>query len=139
MIERASLTLGIPKRTEATFCVFLLQIYPEGTKISYEAEPFTRKNEKGEDESTIPDYKIIKPSGKTIYIEITKDRKNGSDPKERERKIMKQAAPDSPYIVLYCDALKRIQKKHRGFDFFKKEWKHKKLLEENKMSVAGQK
>lgn len=36
---------------------------------------------------------------------------------------MKEAAPNYPYVVLYGDTLKKIQRKYKGFNFFKNEKK----------------
>jgi hypothetical protein len=117
----------IPKRTERMFHVFLKleQIFPGGD-ITYEADPFTITNADGTRETTIPDHRIIRSDGKKIYIEVTKGKKNGTDPKGRERRIMKLAAPDVTYVVLYNNALKFIQRKYEGYDFFKEEKKRKK-------------
>lgn len=128
-VEKASERYNKLERTERLFRVFLERVFP-GAEISYQAESFTAPNDNGIPETTIPDFRVIRPDGKIIFIEITKERRNGIDPKERDRKIMKKAAPNSPYVVIYADTLKKIQAKYKGFDFFKSE-KRKKIIKES--------
>ena len=127
-IEKASRAYSnIPDMTVREFRTFLEleQIYP-GADISYESASFIAKNDDGKEEETKPDLKVIRqPDNKKIFIEITKEKRNGKDPKGRERRIMRKAAPDCAYVVLYNDSLKRIQVKYKGYNFFKKENKRR--------------
>jgi len=118
-IEASSKQFDISKRTERIFRVFLEQVFPDAN-ISYEAKSFTAIID-GKEETTVPDFEVVRRDGKTIFIEITKDSRNGADPKEREKRIMEQAASDVIYIVLYNNDLKKIQREHPGFEFFKKD------------------
>jgi hypothetical protein len=118
---------SIPDRTVRMFRVFIEESYPEGTVFLYQSESFTA-NIDGKEETTCPDLKIVRPGGKKIIrVELTKSKRNGTDPKERERKIMKQKAPNDIFVALYCDNLKRIQTKHKdgGLNLFKVEKKKK--------------
>jgi hypothetical protein len=138
-IEIASKQFHIRGRTERIFRVFLGEVFPDAN-ISYEPEAFSATTYRHEKHPTIadfalspmmgtattrPDFRVIKPNGKKIYIEITKDRKNGTDPKLRDKEIMKKAAPNCAYVVLYGGTLMKIQKKHAEFNFFKEERKIK--------------
>lgn len=127
-----SLIPNIPGRTERMFYIFLTKIFPD-SEIYYESTSFTIKNGNGKEE-TVPDFKVVNPDGKTIFIEITKGRRNGSDPKERERRIMKEASPNTPYIVLYNEDLKKIQMENDNFDFFKSEKKRRKKDKHDKQN-----
>lgn len=134
--EAEKLEGTIPNGAERAFCVFLKQVFP-GADIVYEPEFFTATNDDGKTETTRPDFRVVRPDGKTIFIEITRNRKNGTDPKERDKMIMKKAAPNYLYVVLYADALLRIQRKNDGFDFFKKEKKKRKVPYSNKGGHLG--
>lgn len=126
LVERLAgrLRASIPNRTERMFYVFLEQVFPNAN-ISYESTAFSAIID-GREKTTIPDFKVVRPDDKTIFIEITRDRRNGTDPKEIDRRIMKEAAPDSIYVVLYGGNLKKIQTKYEGYNFFKNEKKGKK-------------
>lgn len=117
-VEIASKQFKIRDRTERIFRVFLGKVFPDAN-ISYEPESFSAINYHFARETTRPDFRVIRPQGKTIYIEITKDRRNGTDPKLREKEIMKKAAPNCIYVVLYGETLLKIQKKYEEFNFFK--------------------
>jgi hypothetical protein len=136
-IDIASKRYPIRNRTERIFRVFLDKVFPNAN-IAYEPEPFSAIIYRREKHPTIPDFaldpmmgaattrpdfRITKPNGKKIYIEITKDRKNGTDPKQDDKEIMRIAAPNYPYVVLYGDTLLSIQRKYREFNFFKSEKK----------------
>jgi len=129
-IEASSRQFDIPKRTERIFRAYLELKFPEA-EISYEAESFSIINEFGKKETTTPDFRIVKPDGKRIFVEITKSSRNGTDPKERNRRIMKQAAPKDIYIVLYNKELKRIQRECPGFEFFKKDGRRREKSKNN--------
>jgi hypothetical protein len=116
---------SIPDRTVRMFRVFIEPYYPEGTEFFYQSEPHTATID-GKEETALIDLKIVRPNGKKIIeIEITKSKRNGTDPKERERKIMKQKAPDRIFVPLYCDNLKKmeIKNKDKGLNLFKNEKK----------------
>lgn len=127
-VEKAAESFNFIKgRTERIFIVFLHRVaFPDAISISYEAKTFTSHDGK---ETTKPDCEVVRRDGKTIYIEITKERRNGTDPKERERRIMREAAPNCPYVVLYNNTLKKIQEKHKGYDFFREDKRIKKRKE----------
>ena len=104
--------------SERRFAKFLLQTNP-GLIIEYEPEIFSYVDENGKLKLTIPDFVIINPrqgeSARKTYVEITLAQLNGSDPKARQKEVMKNAAPDIHYTVLYAHNLKSVQKAHPKF------------------------
>jgi hypothetical protein len=118
---------SFPDRTVRVFRVFIEPYFPIGTKYFYQPDEFTAIIN-GKKETTRPDLKIVRPDGKKIIrMEFTKGKRNGTDPKEREKEIMKQAAPNDIFVALYCNNLKRMQMKFRdeGLNLFKDEKKKK--------------
>ncbi len=81
-------------------------------RITYEPAEFSADIE-GKTRSTIPDFQIdYLNTGRSVYVEITAAKRTEGDPKARQKKVMRQAAPDIKYIVLYRDCLERIQNKY---------------------------
>lgn len=96
-----------------------IEIVHEPTQIFYESQ------------STIPDFGIRnKKTGRITYIEITRSSKrgilnenrepNGEDPKEKQKKIMKNGAPDKRCVYIYGEELGEIQARRPelGLNFF---------------------
>ena len=108
---------AIPDRTERIFYLFLKQTYKDA-RISYEARTFSAFID-GKMRTTKPDFEIVESDGKITFMEITKSRKNGTDPKEIDKKIMEIAVPNCPYLVFYAGELKQIQRENPPYDFFK--------------------
>lgn len=82
--------------------------------VAYEPELFSLTTEEGKQQGTTPDFRIYNPNTDRItFVELTRAEKNGTDPKEKQKRIMETAAPTIKYVVLYRRELAKIQKKHR--------------------------
>lgn len=119
--------------TERGFAQHLLQMVPD-VVITYEAVLFEGVGTDGIQRCTIPDFQLDFPTGRRVYVEITRRdlsaevTVDGSaktiDPKERQKEAMQAAAPDTRYVVLYGETLRRIELKH-GVAIIPLERRHK--------------
>lgn len=103
---------------EQQIFLFLKHIFPHGTQIEYEPLSFGIRDDKGVKHTTIPDFRIIKPGGEEVFLEITTQSRNGTDPKAKQKSIMQQAAPEIRYKVWYRETLKNIEKRHPNVSIF---------------------
>lgn len=98
-------------------------------RITYEPLIVWITNPDGTKKGTKPDFMLEKPDSKRLIIlEITTQRNNGNDPKEKQKRIMQEAhreiirqmnVENLTFLVLYRNHLIRIRRKHPDFDFFK--------------------
>ena len=99
--------------TEKEVRRFLEYRYPTA-QIDYEPETFTSKVENGNaSQGSTPDFRIKLPTGKRqiLFVEATTAENNGhGDPKAKQKRIMRECAPDIPYIVLCREQLEKLQK-----------------------------
>lgn len=99
--------------TEREVRRFLENRFPTA-QIDYEPETFTSRAENGNvPKGSTPDFRIKLPTGKIqiLFVEATTAGYNGhGDPKARQKKIMKECAPNVPYVVLYREQLEKLQK-----------------------------
>ncbi|MEK7517430.1 MAG: hypothetical protein AAB583_02680 [Patescibacteria group bacterium] len=97
----------------------LLRNKLSGAEIRYEPYEFEHTTEDGKTEKTIPDFYIRKPNGAVTIIEVTAALWSpANDPKEKQKRIMREAAPNTKYVVLYRHNLTSIQSKHPEISFF---------------------
>lgn len=75
----------------------------------------------GDKKGTVPDFGLQKPNDTTTtLLEITTNRRNGTDPKERQRIVMQLAqVPNVRFVVLYRNNLRNIMRKHPEVNFFR--------------------
>lgn len=106
--------------SEQEMFIFLRHKFPDW-EITYEPVEIWIHSQNGEKEGTIPDFGLRKPNDITItLLEITTSRNNGTDPKENQKRIMREAAlPNVRFVVLYRENLKSIMSKHREVKFFR--------------------
>lgn len=107
--------------SEQEFARLLLHKNPH-LIIIYEPRKFEYTFPDKTTQATVPDFLIINPrnSNQSVYVEITcSKRGTQSDVKERQKKVMKRAAPDVRYIVLYREHLMNMQRKNAAFDPFR--------------------
>lgn len=124
MIKERIIDLGgtedvtqIPGISEQQFFIFLNKKLPN-SKIIYQPFQFQIQDEDGRIRGTIPDFLIIKPDGTKIFVEITSAQLNGSDPKEKQKRVMRMVAPGEKYRVLYRHNLENIQRLHPEISLF---------------------
>ena len=92
---------------------FLRERFPDA-KIEYEPQTFmSTRDEDGLPEGTTPDWRIEFPNGRIVFAEVTSAEKNGTDPKEKQKRVMKRSAPGIYYFVFYRQQLKLLQTKER--------------------------
>jgi len=103
---------------EQQFFLLLKAKLPQRTTVDYESQIFISSNGGGRIEATVPDFIITKPNGVKIAIEITTENQNGTDPKEKQKRVMRTVAPELRYVVLYRENLMAIQRRHPEFNFF---------------------
>lgn len=113
ILQRKRTDLGsIQGQTEQNFFRFLQDRLPESL-IEYEPQEFrapVRSNGKRSVvRGTTPDYRIVKPDGTEVFVEITLSPKRGKA-KQRQRKIMEHFPVR--YTVLYIENLRNVEKAH---------------------------
>lgn len=119
--------------TERGFALFLLQVKTRNPllEIRYEPQLFEHITEDGKPEGTLPDFFVRNtaiPFSRGTYIEITSASANGrvkkngdqdqGDPKEKQKRVMQQVAPDKHYVVLYREDLEKMQRALRRMERF---------------------
>lgn len=111
---------GIKGTSEQQMFLFLKRLFP-AWEIIYEPVEIWIHYQNGEKEGTRPDFGLQKPNDKTItLLEITTSRNNGTDPKENQKRIMKEAnLPNVRFVVLYGGNLMSIMRKHPEANFFR--------------------
>ncbi len=97
--------------TETRFASFLRRKQPH-SKIRIEPHEFRTTFDDGTTKSTVPDIYLEKKDGTIIYIEITHQELNGTDPKEKQKELMRTGFPDTRYVVLYQHNLQNITDRH---------------------------
>ncbi|MDO8620781.1 MAG: hypothetical protein Q7R31_00640 [Candidatus Levybacteria bacterium] len=117
----------IKSPSEQQMFLLLKEMLP-GWKITYEPLIAWIINPDGTKKGTKPDFMLEKPDSKRLIIlEITTQRNNGKDPKEKQKRIMQEAhceiirqmhVESLTFLVLYRNHLVRIRRRHPGFDFF---------------------
>lgn len=110
-IGGATRVSDIPATPEQQFFLLVRPRLPKGHEITYEPERFEITFDDGYSISTAPDWRIKKPCGTIISVEMTLAenlaQNGGKDPKEKQRWIMSHF-PDRTYVVLYrknCDSI----------------------------------
>ncbi len=93
-------------RHEPGVIEFFQRKFPEAT-IEYESREFRVNWETGHN-STVPDLRVLWPSGKELHIELTTSPYDNKDPKARQRRVMGYF-PNVHYIVFYRHTLEMIQ------------------------------
>ena len=106
--------------SEQEFARFLLQKSPH-LIITYEPMEVSYFDERGIERKTIPDFTVENPHSpngrdRTTYVEITLAAFNGKDPKGKQKEVMRNAAPNARYIVLYEQNLRAIQRANPNFN-----------------------
>ena len=100
----------------------LLLLSKPKLKEWYEPRLFEHiNNENGKPEGTIPDFFVQNTTSphKGVFVEITTASGDSqTDPKVKQRRVMKSAAPNDRYVVLYREHLERIQEAYPDIDFF---------------------
>ena len=88
-------------------------------EIIYEPTRFEHQNGGVVPDATVPDFRVTNlQTGIETFIEITRSFRNGNDPKKRQKRIMREAAPDTRYIVFYGEKLRALQDRRPEFNFF---------------------
>ena len=95
--------------TETRFASFLRKKQPHSI-IRIEPHEFRVTFEDKTTRSTVPDIYLEKKDGTIIYIEITHQELNGTDPKEKQKEVMSNF-PEK-YVVLYGPNLQNITDHH---------------------------
>lgn len=117
----------IKSPSEQQMFLLLKEMFPDW-RITYEPLIAWIINPDGTRKGAKPDFMLEKPDSKRlILLEITTQRNNGKDPKEKQKRIMREAhneiirqmhVENLTFLVLYRNHLVRIRTRHPGFDFF---------------------
>jgi hypothetical protein len=77
-------------------------------EIYYESTQFEYQNRRDESPATVPDFRVVNlTTGVETFIEIT----TSTNGKGKQKSVMKEAAPDTHYVVFHRDKLEAIQNK----------------------------
>ena len=105
---------------ERAFAYFLLRRGKGRFVIIHEPQLFKCDDGGGGQIGTVPDFYIRKQGSQITggaYVEITRSERTEPDPKEKQRRVMRESAPREKYVVLYGGNLENIQKAHPWFLF----------------------
>jgi len=106
---------------EKEFARLLFDRLKEGSRIEYESTMFQCNSEHGKNgKATVPDFKVSNfRTGRVTYIEITTSSET-KNPKQRQKDVIKEVAPEERYVVLYKEHLNHIQEKHSEYNLLKR-------------------
>lgn len=118
---------GIADVPEQQMFILLKSVLPDDWEIIPEGSiakiTFTDANNKIDHAETTPDFRIRRPGrNENIFLEITTANYNGTDPKERQKQVMrivKKMRPEKKirYLVLYGKHLDKIHAEHPEINF----------------------